>query len=94
MGAIQPAGVQTSGIGTDEDTVLRHPHSSVPLSSVPAVLSLSGPGHPLCSLCLKDSFRRCNSGRVKTELGLWGARAPRQVLFIGTAVGGVSVTGE
>lgn len=77
------------------DTVLRHPHSSVPPQiGTSRICRCHSPGHPLCSLCFERVHSGgCNSGRVKTELGLWGARGSAiQVLFIGTAVGGVSVT--
>ena len=94
MGAIQPQGCRRLA-SERGDTVLRHPHSSVPHKSVPAVFVAVTALDILCVLCASKGFIQEGVilAGVKTELGLWGARGSAiQVLFIGTAVGGVSVT--
>ena len=94
MGAIQPQGRRRLA-SERGDTVLRHPHSSVAHKSVPAVFVAVTALDILCVLCASKGFIQEGVilAGVKTELGLWGARGSAiQVLFIGTAVGGVSVT--
>lgn len=94
VGAIQPQGCRRLA-SERGDTVLWHPHSSVPHKSVPAMFVTVTALDVFCVLCASKGFIQEGVilAGVKTELGLWGARGSTiQVLFIGSSVGGVSVT--